>query len=190
VLFRSKNLDEALRKEMELTGAGTPCQTVHSKIEAIEDMIRKYGVTWKAHPDFVNGIRKDIEDQIAQRFTTEVQPERFSPDPKELIREAFSPMTPQERLQLFQDAMNPSMSPPVNPAQRDAKVQPEVKKRPIDIDLLGNDSLNSLCEEFGIFTKGMQRADKVKAVKEAMIKKDGGDPEAKVLDTTKGEEFK
>jgi hypothetical protein len=160
VLFRSKNLDEAMAFEQEQKSKGVQCQTVHSKIPELEALVRKYGVLWNHQPAFQDGIRKDIEAQIKAKFYPDAQIIQQQADPVAIVEKAIEAMDSQQFISLFQK----KMAQPA-PAPASATKAPEAKK-PIVLENIAMPQLKELAEDMGIFTKGMQREDIIKAIRE------------------------
>jgi hypothetical protein len=135
-------------------------------------------------PEFLSGIRKEIEEEIDRQYkvvpTTTVT--QAIENPKEILKNAFSMLTQQERLELFKGMVLEGKQEPSTTA---APTQKEAEKRPIpptnNLEVLNMAQLREIAEEYDIFTKGMQREDIIKELK--AISKKVAVPEKEVVIT-------
>lgn len=158
VLFRSKSISEAKSFALTQTGKGVKCQVVKSMIPEIEKLVKEFGVTWKVQPEFINGIRKTIEDHIRSTFGEPVPV--VESDPKQLLEDALRSLPPQEILAMVQQSLAG------NKQQQTPPQHEEAKSKPLVLENIGTTQIREIAEDLDIFVKGMQREDMIKAIKE------------------------
>jgi hypothetical protein len=167
--FRGKDITEARAFEVKFRAGdkNKRCQVVTMPATDVQELIAKYGPLWMEKDEFVLGIRAEIEAEIAEKFTMTPQAvQEEVRDPKAIVTEAFSMLTPQERLEILQGMAGQSINAePERPEIIQKKLEPTPIPSAAALEILTMPQLKEIAEDNDIFTQGMQREDIVKELK-------------------------
>jgi hypothetical protein len=166
-LYRGKDLQEAkaLEASLKRKDKNKRCQVVTMPTIAIQELIVKYGPLWMEKEEFVKGIRASLESEIEEKFVMvpQIHQEEIK-DPKAIVTEAFSMLTPQERLEILQGMAGSSVTierPEIIPKKLEPMAIPADKV----LDNMAMPELKVLADDHDVFMQGMQREDVIKELK-------------------------